>query len=639
MAGRQRGIATCLVLGILGLAAAPAPAFELFGIHLWGEREDEDAIDVIDPLPFTVTLRVAGGDAALHRQLETASSLWSDRETPASGNAGLLSKARGDYRRLLAALYAAGYYGPAISIRAAGQEVADASLDASFAAPVPVTIDVQVGPRFRFGRAQITNLPPVEAFERDNIDTPADAGFAPGETARSGVINLASARTIEQWRHLARAKAREADREVIADHATSLLDVTLAIDPGRVATYGPTRVTGSDRVEPGFIAFMAGLPEGAPFDPDDLDDGLDRLNRLGVFRSLRFEEAEEIGPDGSLPITVRVEDRRPRTIGGGATYSTIDGLGLSAFWEHRNLFRRAERLRFSASVDGLGAVDLDAFSYQVGVAFTKPGVWTPDTNFVAGASAFRLDYETYNQRGVSANAGLTQQFSRRLTGDLMVQASRSRYEDDFGTRDFTIFALLGNVAYDRRNVPLDATRGYYLAASFQPFYEAEFGNVAARGTLEGRGYLSFGPEDHVTLAQRVVVGSYAGAPPEESPPDLLFFAGGGGSVRGYAYQSIGIESFPFEGEEIVIGGQSMAISNSELRWRFTDRWGGVGFVDAGLVAEDSTFGGESDFRVGAGAGVRFYTAIGVLRADVATPVTPRDEDDYVALYIGIGQAF
>ena len=37
--------------------------------------------------------------------------------------------------------------------------------------------------------------------------------------------------------------------------------------------------------------------------------------------------------------------------------------------------------------------------------------------------------------------------------------------------------------------------------------------------------------------------------------------------------------------------------------------------------------------------MRYYTGIGVLRADLATPVTPRDEDDYVALYIGIGQAF
>ena len=68
---------------------------------------------------------------------------------PAVG--GLLSKARGDYRRLLAALYAAGYYGPAISIRAAGQEVADLTLAVDLPPPVPVVIDVGPARRSDFG--------------------------------------------------------------------------------------------------------------------------------------------------------------------------------------------------------------------------------------------------------------------------------------------------------------------------------------------------------------------------------------------------------------------------------------------------------------------------------------------------------
>ena len=110
-------------------------------------------------------------------------------------------------------------------------------------------------------------------------------------------------------------------------------------------------------------------------------------------------------------------------------------------------------------------------------------------------------------------------------------------------------------------------------------------------------------------------------------------------MRGYAYQSIGVETFENDGEEIVVGGRGLFETSTELRWRFTERWGGVGFVDTGLVTENGTLTGELDFRVGAGAGVRFYTTIGVLRADLATPVTPRDEDGYVALYIGIGQAF
>ena len=176
------------MLGVAGLAAVPAPAFELFGIHLWGEREADDAIEVIDPLPYTVTWRVAGGDGGLQRRLETASSLWIDRETPASGNAGLLAKARGDYRRLLAALYAEGYYGPAISIRAAGRRGRRRRASTpSFAAPVPV-VDRRrrSGPRFRFGRAAIVNAPPAAAFERDDIETPAAAGFAPGRDGAVG---------------------------------------------------------------------------------------------------------------------------------------------------------------------------------------------------------------------------------------------------------------------------------------------------------------------------------------------------------------------------------------------------------------------------------------------------------------------
>jgi translocation and assembly module TamA len=639
MASTPRGgILTALAFGAAALGAVPATGFELFGIHLWGPRDAEEGFEVIDPLPYTVTFGVAGGENGLESRLQSASALWSDRDTPASGAGGLLSKARGDYRRLLAALYAEGYYGPTISIRAAGIEVAEATLAVEFPPQVPVTIRVTAGPQFLFGATDIVNAPPSRVPEGDETDTPESAGFVTGEIARSGVINQASALSIERWRELSFAKAREADREVVADHGTDRLDVRLALEPGRAARYGPVRVVGSSRMHPGFVAWMADLPEGHPFDPDDVDAAQARLTRLGVFRSLRFEEGE-IEPDGSMPITIRVEDRRPRTIGAGGTYSTIDGLGVNAFWEHRNLFGRAERLRYFATVDGVGSSNLDEYSYELGVAFTRPGVFTPDTNLVAGASAFRLDYETYRQRGVQANFGFTRQFTRRLSGQLTLEASRSRYEDDLGTRDFTILSVLGGAAYDRRNDPFDATEGYYVAATVEPFHEFEFGNTAVRGTLEGRAYLSFGAEDRVTLAGRALVGSFAGAPIEESPPDLLFFAGGGGSVRGYEYQSIGIDTSQFEGEEVVVGGRGLFETSTELRYRFTDRWGGVGFVDTGLVTEDGTLSGESDFRVGAGAGVRFYTTIGVLRADIATPVTPRDEDGYVALYLGIGQAF
>src|SRR4029079_17433698 len=179
-----------------------------------------------------------------------------------------------------------------------------------------------------------------------------------------------------------------------------------------------------------FITYMSGLRPGQPFDPDDIAAAQTRLTGLQIFRSLRFVEGEEIAPDGTLPIDIVVEDRRPRTVGVGATLSTIDGVGVTAFWVHRNLFGRAEQLRFDVGVDGLGgSLNPDDYDYNLGVTFTKPGVFNPDTNFVPSLIGQRVDYDTYRERSVTAQAGFTRTFGQHFTGSVFALASRSRYED------------------------------------------------------------------------------------------------------------------------------------------------------------------------------------------------------------------
>ena len=634
---------TGLLLGLLlaSTTLEPASAFSLFGIHLWGAREEDDQIEVIDPLPYTVTFNITGASGGTARRIQDASSLWTDRETPASGTGGLLSKARGDYRRLLAALYAAGFYGPYVSIRAGGQEVADLTLAVEFPPNVPVTIDVQAGPRFAFGRTAIVNAPPATDDMDDEVDTPESIGFKTGERAFSGIINQASALTVERWRQLSHAKAREADRAVIANHDTDRLDVTLTMDPDRPAVYGDVTAVGSRRTDADFITYMSGLRPGQPFDPDDIDSAETRLTSLQIFRSLRFEEAEAVAPDGTLPITIRVEDRRPRTVGIGATLSTIDGVGVNAFWVHRNLFGRAEQLRFDAGVDGLGgSLDPNDYDYNLGVTFTKPGVFNPDTSFVTSLVGQRVDYDTYRERSVTARAGFNRTFGKDFTGSIFGLASRARYEDDFGTRNFTLLGLEGTGQLDRRDDPLEPTRGYYLAATATPLYDFEYGNPMAQTTVEGRTYLGFGEARALVLAGRLKVGNFFGPDAAESPPGLLFFAGGGGSVRGYPYRSIGIEApVGADDGDGIIGGAGLVEASGEVRYRINERFGAVGFMDAGYVTENASFSGETTFKTGAGLGARYYTGIGTLRFDLATPLQPDPGDSRIAFYIGIGQAF
>jgi translocation and assembly module TamA len=637
---RRNGLLAGVLCGAMAFGAAPASAFDLFGIHLWGPRTTSSSdFEVIDPLTYRVTVNVRGGESGLESRIEGASSLWTDRDSPASGSTGLLSKARGDYRRLLAALYGAGYYGPSISIKADGQEVADLTPGVEFRQDVRMVVDVEAGPLFDFGATTIVNAPPPSDDPR--ADTPQSIGFETGQPALSGKINQASAISIERWRQLSYAKAREANRDVVANHPASRLDVTLTLDPDRPARYGPLTVRGTRRMDPAFVAFMADLPEGHRFDPEEVQRGQDRLNRLGVFSSIRFVEADAIQPDGSLPMTLAVEDRKPRTIGFGGTLSTIDGAGVQAYWIHRNLWGHAESLRFDASVDGLGgSLNPDDYDYSVGVTLTKPGVYTPDTNFITSLIAQRVDFDTYREESIAATAGFSQLFGRHTTAELYANVSKARYEDGFGVRHFDIVSLIGRAAYDRRDNPFDASRGYFVSGELIPGYEINYGHAIARASVEGRAYHGFGERDKVILAGRVKVGSFLGPDIEQSPPDMLFFAGGGGSVRGYAYRSIGVDDIHVPGEDaFVVGGKGLVEGSGEIRYRFNPSWGAVGFVDSAIVTENSSWSGENDWRTGVGLGVRYYTSIGILRGDLATPVNPRPGDSRVALYIGIGQAF
>jgi translocation and assembly module TamA len=43
--------------------------------------------------------------------------------------------------------------------------------------------------------------------------------------------------------------------------------------------------------------------------------------------------------------------------------------------------------------------------------------------------------------------------------------------------------------------------------------------------------------------------------------------------------------------------------------------------------------------VGVGAGIRYYTAIGPIRIDVAVPLEKTSDSGSAEVYIGIGQAF
>lgn len=628
-----------VLLAAMALAMAGPPcgaaAFS-FGFFTGGDEADETAA-ILDPLPYAVTLQTVGAaeDDALRPALAAASALVTRQDTPASGAAGLLAAAKGDYRRLLAALYNAGYYAGTINIRINGQEAAGLPLTLQLTQPVAVQILVDPGPPFRFGRTGFTNPPPPPTDPRDAVPTDARDAFRTGAPARAAVIDRAGAEAVRQWRELGHPTARVTGRTATADHTRRALDVTVALDPGPIARNGRPEIRGNTRMKEGFLRYIAEIPESAPFDPRFIDRAETRLRRLGVFQSVRVVEGEAVNADGALPLTIEVQDRRLRRIGVGATFSSVDGLGLEAFWLHRNLFGRAERLRFDAAISGIGDESaIDDYGYRLGVSYARPGVIQPDTTLTLGAEMRQDVFDTYRERAGTLRAGLERIVNENLILGAGVGFTLSEVEDAAGTETFEYVSADVGATYDIRDSDVDPTRGVFATARLEPFYELGFENPGLRANIEARSYRALDAEARFVLAGRARLGSVIGGPREEVPTGLLFFSGGGGSVRGFEFRSNGVD---IDGE--TFGGRGLFELSGEVRSRITDSIGLVGFADAGWVSEGSWAFDDADPRVGLGAGLRYQTGVGPLRLDVAAPLDRRSGEPAVALYLGIGQAF
>lgn len=375
--------------------------------------------------------------------------------------------------------------------------------------------------------------------------------------------------------------------------------VAVVIDSGPLFRFGPLEITGLDRYPRTTIENLKTFRNGERYSFDALLFYQTRLQASGYFQNVSVTVNPDPANAAAAPVVVRVVEHPTKKIDLGVGYSTDTLFRSEATFTHNNTFQPGWQ--------GLARMRLDTKEQLVesSIALTpEPGGWRNHL----GVEAKHSDIENQVIRVNSITARRAwRSVEKELDWALKFQVEEESLEA--GPVDHRE-ALTLNYSWTLRRVDdlLRPKRGHMLnlqlgGASAELLSTRSF----SRGYAKGLYILPFGATDRIHL--RGELGAVWASARDGIPSEFLFRTGGDQSVRGYAYQSLGVTQ-----GSATVGGRFLGTATVEYQHDFTPQWGGALFVDAGNAADTT-----SALRpvYGYGAGVRWITAAGSINIDIA----------------------
>lgn len=567
-------------------------------------------------LPYRVQL-VGAESLGFQDRIKAESRLFQLKDEPPASLLSLQRRAEADMERMAEVLRSEGHYAAQLSF----------AIDDK-AQPAMVTVTLVPGAVFALEAFNVR----VDA----SADTPppkpvplSDLGLAIGQPARAGAVVDAQAALLRALAEQGYALAKLQDRQAVVDHAAMTMRVELVVSSGPLCAFGPVTVTGLDDVDEAWVRRRLPWQPGEQFSLSQMEALRKRLVESRLFSSVKLVTADHTEDGGQLPITMELREADQRSVGMGLSWSSSEGGGANAYWEHRNLWGDAERLRTALVASQIrNAVD---------ITLRVPDVLGADQDVLSSLTAEEQRTDAYVTRTVGGAIGMEWVVSPTWRAAASTAVERTFEERNDRTRQFTLVSFPLEARQDDTDDLLDPTRGNRLRTQIRPFVEALGGTVGfTRFELYDSHYLMVLNQPRVILAGWGRFGTITGTGLDDVPADKRFYVGGGGSVRAFGFQQAG----PLDNDGDPSGGLSALAFGGEIRVKVTDTIGLVPFVEAGNAYETRLPWPGEELRWGAGLGLRYFTAIGPVRADVAVPLNPRSGiDESYQVYLSLGQAF
>ena len=469
-----------------------------------------------------------------------------------------------------------------------------------------------------------------EPFAPTSVKFDADAlrrrwSLGVGQRFRQADWELAKRNLLRQVMQARYPRARLLDSNATVDPDAHRALLRVVVDSGPEVRLGALRIEGLKRYPASIITNLNPIAPGDEYNEATLQAFQARLQDTGYFSGVEVsadmgalldESIETMGDEQkaatpnapaaaataaadpvTTPVLVRVTENKQKNVAAGLGYSTNTGNRAQLTYDDLNV--RGLRMKSNLIFETLRQTARADFYFP-----TTPKGYN---------DSFGAGFERNDLRG--ERTSVTTVAARRSWGSPLLERSltlealrENRQVDALAVTTSKSVPLTYSITKRALDNLLSPTSGYVISgqlggAVLPVFTDERF----LRATGRFVNFRPIGPAG--TLILRMEAGAVVSKRKLGVPSTFLFRAGGDQSVRGYAYQELGVLE-----SGAIVPGRYLLTGSAEYQYWFRPPYGVALFYDAGNAADTLR---ELRPKAGVGVGARWRSPVGPINVDVA----------------------